>query len=63
MSAINKIKKFFLREKKEVPTVRFQSWNSMNETMTERINQPDLLEIIFRYLDPASVKAASLVSR
>ena len=63
MSAINKVIKFFLREKKEVPTVRLESWNSMNETMTERINQPDLLEIIFRYLDPASVKAASLVSR
>ena len=65
MSAIDKIIKFFLREKKEVPvpTVRLESWNSMNETMTERINQPDLLEIIFRYLDPASVKAASLVSR
>ena len=24
---------------------------------------PDLLELIFRYLDPASVKAASQVSR
>ena len=27
------------------------------------MDKPDLLEMIFRYLDPASVKAASLVSR
>ena len=31
--------------------------------MFEMIKNPDLLELIFRYLDPASVKAASLVSR
>ena len=31
--------------------------------MFEMIKDPDLLELIFRYLDPASVKAASLVSR
>ena len=35
--------------------------NSSDTTMSE-INQ-DLLELIFRYLDPASVKAASQVSR
>ena len=27
------------------------------------MDNPDLLEMIFRYMDPASVKAASLVSR
>ena len=63
MSAINKVIKFFLREKKEAPTVRIESWNSMNETMSENINQADLLEIIFSYLDPATVKTASLDSR
>ena len=31
--------------------------------MFEMIKNPDLLELIFRYLDPASVKAASHVSR
>ena len=31
--------------------------------MSEMIKNPDVLEMIFRYLDPASVKAASLVSR
>ena len=31
--------------------------------MFEMIKNPDLLELIFRYLDPASVKAASQVSR
>ena len=29
----------------------------------EAMENPDLLEVIFRYLDPASVKAAGLVSR
>ena len=29
----------------------------------EAMENPDLLEVIFRFLDPASVKAASLVSR
>ena len=33
------------------------------EKMCEMIKNPDLLEMIFSYLDPASVKAASLVSR
>ena len=32
-------------------------------TMFEMIKNPDLLELIFRYLDPASVKAVSQVSR
>ena len=32
-------------------------------TMFEMIQNPDLLENIFSYLDPASVKVASLVSR
>ena len=37
--------------------------NSSDITMSmSEINQ-DLLELIFRYLDPASVKAASQVSR
>ena len=31
--------------------------------MFEMIKNPDLLELIFRYLDPASVRAASQVSR
>ena len=31
--------------------------------MSEMMNHPDLLETIFRYLNPGSVKAASLVSR
>ena len=31
--------------------------------MFEMTENPDLLELIFRYLDPASVKAASQVSR
>ena len=31
--------------------------------MFEMIKNPELLELIFRYLDPASVKAASQVSR
>ena len=33
-----------------------------DDTTLSEIN-PDLLELIFRYLDPASVKAASQVSR
>ena len=31
--------------------------------MFEMIKNPDLLELIFRYLDPANVKSASQVSR
>ena len=33
------------------------------EKMSEIIKNPDLLEMIFRYLNPASAKTASLVSR
>ena len=31
--------------------------------MFEMIKNPDLLELIFKYLDPASVKAACQISR
>ena len=31
-------------------------------TMSEMIKNPDLLEMIFGYLDPTSVKTASIVS-
>ena len=40
----------------------FYKKQSADDTTLSEIN-PDLLELIFRYLDPASVKAASQVSR
>ena len=36
---------------------------SEEHKMFEMIHNHDLLELIFRYLDPASIKAASQVSR
>ena len=43
--------------------ISYRELHSVEHKMFEMIQNPDLLELIFGYLDPASVKAASQVSR
>ena len=43
--------------------LKYDFYRETDDKMFEMIKNPDLLELIFRYLDPASVKAASKVSR